>query len=462
MPQEQPARVAPRYPTGEEFSMPPPPPVVDFSGRAPAGFVGPPGLSEEAKRSFTEIPPSADCPDDEMPPPEEAGTAGPTAAPLKARQRPEYVVEPPDLLLVEVLEALPGRPISGERLVRPDGRISLGFYGDIPIAGLTLPQIKERIVLHLRKFLDDETLGLLQTDEVGEPRRDPGGRLAVRDPKDTDRVFVDVTAYNSQNCYVMGDVRVPGRLPYTGGDTVLDLLYYAGGLLRSADKAHIRLVRSFPKGSPPQVLPINCEEIAMGTDSSTNYAILPNDRLVVPGAISTGSGPNAARGASNQETPARDPRATRASASQPAPGLYFHRSAGTSFENPNADLEKRIDELEQKLDRLIGIMEKARPGPVGYANDKPAAAERPVDSPQIGPKDAMGPAPARMMEGPVRRPGARPRPRLRRPEPDRPGPSAPRPTLDDGSSDSRPGLSEAGLEPPASLSPRTDGPPPEH
>ena len=31
---------------------------------------------------------------------------------------PEYVIEPPDLVLVEVLEALPGRPISGERLVR--------------------------------------------------------------------------------------------------------------------------------------------------------------------------------------------------------------------------------------------------------------------------------------------------------------------------------------------------------
>jgi hypothetical protein len=28
-----------------------------------------------------------------------------------------YVVEPPDLILVEVLEALPGRPVSGERLV---------------------------------------------------------------------------------------------------------------------------------------------------------------------------------------------------------------------------------------------------------------------------------------------------------------------------------------------------------
>src|SRR4051794_1032314 len=46
---------------------------------------------------------------------------------------PEYVIEPPDLLLVEVLEALPGRPITGERLVRPDGTITLGFYGDVHV-----------------------------------------------------------------------------------------------------------------------------------------------------------------------------------------------------------------------------------------------------------------------------------------------------------------------------------------
>ena len=47
------------------------------------------------------------------------------------------VIEPPDLILIEVLEALPGRPISGERLVRYDGMISLGFYGEVHVAGLT-------------------------------------------------------------------------------------------------------------------------------------------------------------------------------------------------------------------------------------------------------------------------------------------------------------------------------------
>ena len=63
------------------------------------------------------------------------------------------VIEPPDLLLIEVLEALPGRPISGERLVRYDGMVSLGFYGEVHVAGLTLTQAKVKILQHLRRYL---------------------------------------------------------------------------------------------------------------------------------------------------------------------------------------------------------------------------------------------------------------------------------------------------------------------
>src|SRR5262249_44683189 len=153
-------------------------------------------------------------------------------------------------------------------------------------------QIKERIVLHLRKFINDDVLGLVEPDpETGEPKRDAYGRRILIDPGETDRVFVDVTAYNSQNCYVLGDVLLPGKLPYTGGDTVLDLLMDAGGLLPTADRSHIRLIRSFPRGSHAQVLPVDYQEIAMGTNSATNYAILPGDRLVVPGAPPTRSEP---------------------------------------------------------------------------------------------------------------------------------------------------------------------------
>ena len=88
-----------------------------------------------------------------------------------------YVVEPPDLVLVEVLETLPGRPISGERLVRPDGMISLGWYGDIQVRGLTVPQIKVAIIKHLRRFLNDADLGLAISDagesEIPQPERVP-------------------------------------------------------------------------------------------------------------------------------------------------------------------------------------------------------------------------------------------------------------------------------------------------
>ena len=43
-------------------------------------------------------------------------------------------------------------------------------------------------------------------------------------------VFVDVTAYNSKNYYIQGEVLVPGKLPVTGRETILDAINYAGGM----------------------------------------------------------------------------------------------------------------------------------------------------------------------------------------------------------------------------------------
>ena len=194
---------------------------------------------------------------------------------FKKVSMPDYVVEPPDLILVEVLEALEGRPISGERLVRPDGKITLGFYGEVYVAGLTIPEVKEKIVLHLRKYLSDEILGLFEEDpKTGKP--------VPIDPKDTDRVFVDVTAYNSKNYYVLGDVGAPGKLPITGNETVLDALQYAGGLLPTAAPQNIRLVRPAPPGACcEQLLPVNIAAITSGGDPTTNYQLMPGDRLVV-------------------------------------------------------------------------------------------------------------------------------------------------------------------------------------
>jgi polysaccharide biosynthesis/export protein len=271
-----------------------------------------------------------------------------------------YVVEPPDLLIVEVLEALPGRPISGERLVRPDGTISLSFYGDISVAGLTIPEVKEKIVLHLRKFLNDETLGLIGPDcETDRPQIDPKiSTTKLINPRDTDRVYVDVTAYNSKNYYVQGAVAVPGRLPVTGGDTILDVINYAEGLLPEADHVHVVLYRQ-EKGGSLKGLPIDIDQIMMGDDLSTNYQIEPGDRLVIPQLAKT----QGAASKSTSRRPLSEPSKHEGGSS------YFNRqpdeaaapqhdrarqpAVGNVNRDPLVNVERRLSEVERKLDMIL-------------------------------------------------------------------------------------------------------------
>lgn len=94
------------------------------------------------------------------------------------------LIRPGDLLTIEILETLPGRPLTGQRIVRPDGTISLGFYGDLPVIGLTRHQIKENLIRHMKKFLNDDVLGLVEMDPTtGKPIAIP--------PVESDRVLVD-------------------------------------------------------------------------------------------------------------------------------------------------------------------------------------------------------------------------------------------------------------------------------
>jgi hypothetical protein len=104
--------------------------------------------------------------------------------PDPGRPSPKQVpVKPGSLLRIEVLEALPGRPLSGLRPVRPDGTISLDYYGDLYVAGMTREEIKAKLVEHLRKQLPDEILGLIE--------QDANGKIVEVEPKDSNRVFVD-------------------------------------------------------------------------------------------------------------------------------------------------------------------------------------------------------------------------------------------------------------------------------
>ncbi|MHB1557028.1 MAG: sigma-70 family RNA polymerase sigma factor [Isosphaeraceae bacterium] len=278
------------------------------------------------------------------------------------RAMPDYVIEPPDLIVVEVLEALPGRPISGERLVRPDGKISLGFYGEVYVAGLSLAEAKEKIVRHLRGYINDDALGLTDSDDEPNAQKTvPPARLRL-----TDRVFVDVTAMNSKYFYVQGAVREPGRLPFTGQETVLDALNIVGGLSPRADYAHVVLHRVEPRGTGkrPVTLPVNVDEIVMGSDPTTNYQLLPGDRLVVPFKKDDGNRPSR-EPQSSLVLPGHD--SDGADASRRFEGTIRPRRLPPGAARPvlgaptGPDLrqiERRLDVLERKLDRVLEALEE--------------------------------------------------------------------------------------------------------
>ena len=182
-------------------------------------------------------------------------------------------INPPDILLVEVLEALPGRPIQGERLVQPDGTISLGFYGRLYVSGLTLDQIKIKLLIHLRQYLSDKALGLVEQAE--------GGEWKAVDPEKSAKLVVDLASNHSRFYYVQGAVEVPGRYPINGKETVIDAITIAKGLKDDADLTKFSLIRPSHGDEAPRKFTIDWKKISEEGDRKSNLQLFPGDRLIV-------------------------------------------------------------------------------------------------------------------------------------------------------------------------------------
>jgi polysaccharide export outer membrane protein len=174
---------------------------------------------------------------------------------------PAYVIEPPDILLVEYLGDEPvfnrEQAIRGQHLVRLDGTISLGIYGEVHVAGLTLEQARQVIYSKLNER----------------------SRAAVK------LLSVDVLAYNSKVYYVITDGAGYGeqiyRFPVMGSETVLDALSQIGGLPPVASKKRVWVARRTPDGGPPHILPVDYVATTQGGLTETNYQIMPGDRVYV-------------------------------------------------------------------------------------------------------------------------------------------------------------------------------------
>lgn len=245
-----------------------------------------------------------------LPPPGSVPTA------LNMVSLPEYVIEPPDVLLIEAvirntkidseLKALneeiakateeadkkelqkrrtellkrpkteepeydgtvrdvPYQPVRNNSFqVQPDGFVHLGVYGSIPVSGLTVNQARQAIRTAIARQIEPDSGGLKEE------------RLLV---------VVSVTQYNSKVYYVHTDGGGAGermyKFPVTGKECVSDAIANIGGLPQEASKRNIWVARRTPELSEQQILPVDWVGISQWGVTATNYQVFPGDHVYV-------------------------------------------------------------------------------------------------------------------------------------------------------------------------------------
>jgi len=165
----------------------------------------------------------------------------------------EYLVGAGDgLLAVPVNLDSPAR-VPSDLVVQPDGTIDLGQYGVMRVAGMPVSQVE------------------------GEVNRQVAGQTPGAG-------FIDVRLVNreSKKFYVAGEINAPGSFPFTGEETVMDAVTAAGGLTDEASRWNVILSRPTSPEGCRIILAVNYVDILQLGDTTTNYKLLPGDRVYVP------------------------------------------------------------------------------------------------------------------------------------------------------------------------------------
>jgi protein involved in polysaccharide export with SLBB domain len=172
---------------------------------------------------------------------------------LQAQIKREDMVE---ISLSVALTSTAGlQQVEGQHLVGPDGTVTLGMYGSVPVVGLTLGEAKQVIEQYLRRYFEYP------------------------------EVSIDVLGFNSKVYYVvtegagLGDTVI--RLPVTGNETVLDGIANINGVPQVSSKRIWVARPGCNRFGQDQILPVDYEAITKRGDFATNYQLLPGDRLFI-------------------------------------------------------------------------------------------------------------------------------------------------------------------------------------
>jgi protein involved in polysaccharide export with SLBB domain len=201
---------------------------------------------------------------------EVAPVPAPVPRELAKELLPTFVVEPGDTLLVQPVELDTPVRFPPDQLVFLDGTIDLGIYGRPVVAGRTLVQIEPMIQ------------DLVNTKER-ERAKEKAAFLKEKEPEFRPvPITVRLIGRVSKVYYVLGEVHSPNAYPLSGRETVLDAIVQAGGLSHRAARDQIVLSRPTPPEGCRVLLPVCYDQIVQLGDTSTNYQLMPGDRVFVP------------------------------------------------------------------------------------------------------------------------------------------------------------------------------------
>jgi protein involved in polysaccharide export with SLBB domain len=168
--------------------------------------------------------------------------------PLQASAPPPYALQAGDLVGVKFYQ---NPELNEEVTIRPDGKISLQLIGDVEAAGLSPTALSELLT---RRY----------TGELANPR-----------------ISVIVRQIPSNQVYVGGEVGKPGTVPFVGGLTLYRALQAAGGLLKTAQRSNIVLIRR-TSGDQASGSIVDIRPIASGERPDADVPLRASDIVVAP------------------------------------------------------------------------------------------------------------------------------------------------------------------------------------
>jgi polysaccharide export outer membrane protein len=140
--------------------------------------------------------------------------------------------------------------LSGEVVVRPDGKITVPLVKDVNAVGLTPAQLQSELETVAKRFIQEPD------------------------------VTVSVRAINSRKVYITGNVVRPAAYPLHGPTTVLQFIAQAGGVLEFAKADDIVIMRT--ENGQATSFKFNYSEVKRAKNLAQNIELKPGDTVIVP------------------------------------------------------------------------------------------------------------------------------------------------------------------------------------